>query len=129
VKLPDLHDLDAAGVHEQHAPAEAIAGASASAKLKYFAVDLGKADSKFALLEALAHGLSLPPHFGRNWDALADSLEDDDIIGKHGAVVRLAHGAAYRKAHAHDWKTLEEILDEAAEFWKERHVPFWVFVA
>jgi RNAse (barnase) inhibitor barstar len=129
MKLPDLHDVDAAGVHEQHAAAEAVAGASAAAKLRYFAVDLGNADSKAALLDALAQGLALPAHFGRNWDALADCLEDDDVIGKHGAVLRLAHSAAYRAGHAHDWQTFAEILDEAAEFWKERHVPFWVFVA
>jgi barstar (barnase inhibitor) len=129
MKLPDLHDVDAAGVQEHHASAEAIASASAAAKLRYFAVDLGKADSKLTLLGALAQGMSLPPHFGSNWDALADCLEDDDVIGKHGAVVRLAHSAAYRKGHATDWQTFTEILDEAAEFWKERHVPFWVFVA
>lgn len=129
MKLPDLHDMDAVGVHEHHGAADVVAHAAAAAKLKYFGVDLAHADSKFALLDALARGLAFPAHFGRNWDALADSLEDEDIIGKHGAVVRLAHGAAYRKAHSQDWQTLEEILDEAAEFWKERHLPFWVFVA
>ena len=29
---------------------------------------------------------------------------------------------------ATDARMLEEILGEAAEFWQERHVPFWVFV-
>jgi hypothetical protein len=24
---------------------------------------------------------------------------------------------------------VEEIFAEAADFWRERHVPFWVFVA
>jgi RNAse (barnase) inhibitor barstar len=129
MKLPDLHDVDTAGVQETHATADAIASASAAAKLRYFAVDIGKVDSKATLLDAVAHGLAFPAHFGSNWDALADCLEDDDVIGKHGAVVRLAHSAAYRKAHAHDWQTFTEILDEAAEFWKERHLPFWVFVA
>ena len=40
----------------------------------------------------------------------------------------LAHAPAYRKDHPTDARMLEEILDEAAEFWQERHVPFWVFV-
>ena len=30
------------------------------------------------------------------------------------------------RTHPNDWATLEEILGEAAEFWRERHVPFWV---
>ena len=45
-----------------------------------------------------------------------------------GCVISLAHPAAYRKAHAADWATLEDILAEAADFWRERHMPFWVFV-
>jgi RNAse (barnase) inhibitor barstar len=129
MKLPDLHDVDAAGVHELPASAEGIAEAAAAAKLKCFAVDLGKADSKLELLDALAKGLALPTHFGRNYDALADCLEDEDVVGKHGAVVRIQHASAFRKGHAHEWQTLSEILDEAAEFWRERHHPFWVFVS
>lgn len=129
MKLPDLTDLEAAGVHEHAATSDALSGAAATARLKYFAVDLTHAESKHALLDALARGLALPAHFGHNWDALADCLEDDDVMGKHGAVVRVAHAGPFRKAHSADWTTLEEILNEAAEFWKERHVPFWVFVA
>jgi len=41
----------------------------------------------------------------------------------------LVHAAGYRKEHPNDWATLEELLSEAAEFWKERHVGFWTFVA
>jgi hypothetical protein len=70
-----------------------------------------------------------PEHFGDNWDALADCLEDGDWLGKSGVAIRIAHSAAYRKAHPHDWETAEEILAEAAEFWRERHLPFWVLVA
>jgi RNAse (barnase) inhibitor barstar len=127
MKLPDLRDVTSAGVHE-HAGGDAIVQAAAAAKLRHFAVDLSGADSKLALLDALAKGMKLPAHFGRNYDALADCLEDEDVIGKHGAVLSIAHAGAFRKAHAQDWRTLCEILDEAAEFWRERHEPFWVFV-
>ena len=37
--------------------------------------------------------------------------------------------AAYRREHPTDWTTLEDILSEASEFWKERHVAFWIFTA
>jgi RNAse (barnase) inhibitor barstar len=129
MKLPDLSDVEAAGVREHAGSSESIADAAAAARLRCFTVDLSGADSKTALLDALAKGLSLPAHFGRNYDALADCLEDDDVMGKRGAVVRIVHAAAFRKGHASDWRTLTEILDEAAEFWRERHHPFWVFVS
>jgi hypothetical protein len=44
-------------------------------------------------------------------------------------VVALEHSAAYRKAHGVDWTTLEDILAEASDYWRERHKPFWVFVS
>jgi hypothetical protein len=62
-------------------------------------------------------------------DALADVLEDRDWLGKRGRVIAFHGAAAYRREHPTDWSTLEDILGEAAEFWKERHVAFWVFVA
>jgi RNAse (barnase) inhibitor barstar len=129
MRLPDLSEASEAGVVEHHGTADALAHAAAAAKLRYLAVDLAKADSKSVLLAALAKGLRLPEHFGNNWDALADTLEDRDWLGKGGVVIRLAHSAQYRKAHPQDWNTLEELLSEAAEYWKELHVAFWVFVA
>jgi len=76
----------------------------------------------------LADGLGFPEHFGHNWDALADSLEDGEWLGKHGAVVVLQHAGPYRKAHAQDWSTLEDILAEAADYWRDLKRPLWVFV-
>jgi RNAse (barnase) inhibitor barstar len=128
MKMPDFHDLENAGVHEYHGIADALAEAAAAAGLGCLTVDLGRVSSKRSLLAAFADGLHLPEHFGDNWDALADCLEDRDWLGKSGAVVRIAHSAAYRKSHPQDWETAEEILAEAAEFWRERHVPFWVLV-
>jgi RNAse (barnase) inhibitor barstar len=129
MKLPDLSDVEAAGLREHAGTAEAIADAAAAARLRHFTVDLGGADSKAALLDALAKGLALPAHFGHNYDALADCLEDDDVMGKRGAVVQIVHAAAFRKGHPSEWRTLAEILDEAVEFWRERRHPFWVFVS
>ena len=125
MKLPDLSDVESAGLREHAGPAEAIVEAATAARLRLFTVDLAGADSKAALLDALAKGLALPAHFGRNYDALADCLEDDDVIGKRGAVLRIVHAATFRKGHPSDWRTLAEILDEAAGFWRERRHPFW----
>jgi len=127
-KVPDLASVDGAGIHEWKGTTEPLKAAATHAKLKLAAVDLAKAKDKATLFAELDRALALPEHFGHNWDALADVLEDRDWLGKQGRVVVLSHAGAYRKDHPTDAKMLEEILGEAAEFWQERHVPFWVFV-
>jgi len=107
---------------------KALAAAAHAAKLRFHSTDLSGVGSKQALLAALAKGLKLPTHFGNNWDALADSMEDGEWLGKHGCVIALSNSAAYRKAHGVDWTTFEDILAEASDYWRERHKPFWVFV-
>jgi hypothetical protein len=129
MRLPDLHDLDAAGVHERHGDAAHLAAAAREAKLRFHVADLKGVVSKVDLMAALEKGLALPEHFGSNWDALADCLEDADWFGSDGCVLALAHAGSYRKGHPADWSTLEDILAEAVDFWRERHKPFWVFVS
>jgi RNAse (barnase) inhibitor barstar len=126
--VPDLDDTAGAGVRPWPGNADAVKTAAAAAKFRFFAADLDAVASKQALLAALAAGLKLPAHFGMNWDALADCLEDEDWLGARGAVVVLRHAGKYRKAHAADWEMVAEILGEAADYWRERHKPFWVFV-
>ena len=128
MKLPDLSRVDDAGVIEYHGHADLVATAAEHAGLRYLEVDLGVAVDRAALFAALARGLRLPAHFGNNFDALADVLEDRDWLGKKGCAIHLAHAAHFRHGHSHDWETLEEILTEAASFWRERHVAFWVLV-
>jgi RNAse (barnase) inhibitor barstar len=129
MKLPDLAVAADAGVREWSGAHDAIKAAAAAAKLKYRVVDLHGIGGKNELMEALAKGLKLPEHFGNNWDALADSLEDSEWLGDHGTVIVVRHAAAYGKSYPVDWETLADTLAEAAEYWQERHKPFWVFVA
>jgi len=129
MKPPDLAIASDAGVHEWSGAHDAIKAAAATAKLKYHLVDLHGVGGKNELMEALGKGLRLPSHFGNNWDALADCLEDSEWVGNHGIVVVLRHAAGYHKSYPVDWETLKDTLSEAAEYWQERHKPFWVFVA
>jgi len=128
MKVPDLASLDDCGLREWKGPVEPIRTAAAHAGLGFAQVDLAKAKDKATLFAELDRALALPDHFGHNWDALADVLEDRDWLGKRGRAVVLAHALAYRKDHPTDARMLEEILGEASEFWQERHVPFWIFV-
>ena len=129
MKLPDLDDLDMAGVHAWKGDPNSLAVAATTGRFRFHAADLKDVGSKAELLAALAKGLKLPDHFGDNWDALADSVEDEQWLGHRGSVIALSHTAAYRKAHGLDWTTLEDILGEASDYWRERHKPFWVFVS
>ena len=128
-KVPDLASLDDVGIHDWKGATEPLKAAASHAKLKHVAVDLAKAKDKATLFAELDRALALPDHFGHNWDALADVLEDRDWLGKRGRAIVLAHAPGWRKDHPTEWETLEEILTEAVEFWKERNVPFWVFIA
>ena len=110
-------------------PSEAIKTQAAHANLRHLAVDLAKARDRATLFRELDGGLKLPEHFGHNFDALADVLEDREWLGKRGAVIVLSHAAPYGRDHPGEWKTLEELFAEACEYWRERHVPFWVFLA
>ena len=57
---------------------EPLKTAAAHAHLKFATVDLAHAKDRVALFAELDQ---LPEHFGRNWDALADVLEDRDRLG------------------------------------------------
>ena len=97
MKLPDLSRYDDAGVLEYHGHADAVEAAVSHAKLRYLDVDLSHAEDKATLFAALAAGLKLPEYFGKNFDALADVLEDRDWLGKRGCAIRLAHATHYRR--------------------------------
>jgi RNAse (barnase) inhibitor barstar len=129
MKAPDLAIVDDAGVHPWTGAADPLKAAAAHAHLKFATANLAHAKDRATLFAELDRALKLPEHFGHNFDALADVLEDSDWLGKGGRVLVLSHAAAYRKEHPTDWATLEDLLAEAAEFWKERHLGFWTFVA
>ena len=129
MKPPDLAVVDEAGVQPWSGPLEPLKAAAALAHLKYTVVDLVHAKDRAALFAELDRALKLPEHFGHNWDALADVFEDREWLGKYGRAIVVTGSAHYAHEHPSDWSTLEDILAEAAEFWKERHVAFWIFTA
>ena len=87
----------------------ALAGGAAWTDL-----DLRAISDKLALLQYLARSLRFPAHFGANWDALADSLQDLQGIPHSGYMLRLFGAAQARRALGTDWATFLEILTETA---------------
>jgi RNAse (barnase) inhibitor barstar len=91
-------------------------------------VDLARVLSKEDLLHAFAEALDFPSHFGANWDALEDSLEDSDSLPGAGQVINLRGADAAQRALGEEWDTLLDILREASTYWKGRGKPFVVLV-
>lgn len=110
-------DLDSLGV------------AARDAGLLVRRVDLGGCNGKGTLLLRIAAALDFPSSFGRNWDALSDSLRDLSWIPGQGYAVLFERAGDLRSADEGDFDTLLDILDDAAQDWAERELPFWAFVA
>ena len=91
MKIPDLSVAADAGVREWSGAPEAVKAAAGAAKLKFCSLDLHGVGGKNELMAALDKALKLPEHFGNNWDALADCLEDDDWLGAHGIAIFVRH--------------------------------------
>ena len=90
--------------------------------------DLAQARTKAELLERLASACAFPATFGRNWDALADALQDMSWRPACAYVLHLRHAAAAAQALGADWATLLEVLSSSAMYWKEHGKAFVVFV-
>ena len=108
-------DLDTLGV------------AARDAGLQVRRIDLAGAD-KPALLLRIATALDFPAGLGRNWDALSDSLRDLGWLPGSGHALLFERAGELRDAHETDFDTLLEVLEEAAEDWAARNLPFFAFL-
>lgn len=85
--------------------------------------------TKGEVLETISTSFLFPKHFGKNFDALYDSLTD--LVAKAGEqpgfVVVLESLPAVQKFDKDARENLLDVFREAAEFWAERRVTFRVF--
>jgi len=73
----------------------------------------------------LARELAFPPYFGENWDALADCLTDLSWAPAEGYAILLSRLTGLAQQ---DCFTALDVLDEAAIFWADNGVPFFVLM-
>jgi RNAse (barnase) inhibitor barstar len=80
-------------------------------------LDLDGVTDKAGLMDRVARSLALPDWFGRNWDALADSLSDVSVwpeeAGGKGLLVVVRHWQAYAAARPQEWETAQEVFSHA----------------
>jgi hypothetical protein len=83
------------------------------------ALDLDGVTGKAALMDRAVRALALPDWFGRNWDALADSLSDHTVwpegAVERGLLIVVRGWRPYAEARPEEWRTAEEVLTEAAD--------------
>ncbi|MFJ5532103.1 barstar family protein [Streptomyces sp. NPDC093261] len=82
-------------------------------------LDLDGVADKAAFMERVALALDLPDWFGRNWDALADSLTDltvwPDGAVERGLLLVVLGWRAYARERPEEWRIAEEVFSEAAD--------------
>ncbi|HET9380720.1 MAG TPA: barstar family protein [Streptomyces sp.] len=82
-------------------------------------LDLDGVTDKAGLMDRCARALALPDWFGRNWDALADSLSDRTVwpedAAKRGLLLVVTGWRGYAGARPAEWETAQDVFAEAAD--------------
>ncbi|MFE4969852.1 barstar family protein [Streptomyces sp. NPDC056660] len=81
-------------------------------------LDLAGVADKAGLMDRTAAALSLPDWFGRNWDALADSLRDPSVwppeAVDRGLLLVVTGWQGYAGTRPDEWKTAQDVFAQAA---------------
>jgi len=91
--------------------------------------NLANAQSKQDVLDMIAQQFTFPAHFGKNFDALYDSMTDP--VHKSGPqpgfVAVLEHIPTNAKFDKEAREQLLDIFRDAADYWGDRKIPFRCF--
>ncbi|WP_201315847.1 barstar family protein [Dyella sp. EPa41] len=108
---------------------EPLAEAAGMNGLSVCRINLADYADRDTLFDRLTQALRLPADFGRNWDALADSVRDLSWLKAPGYILLFDHAEGMRDAHEEDFDTLLDVLEEAVDYWQDAGSPFFVFFA
>ncbi|MFI1765638.1 barstar family protein [Streptomyces sp. NPDC020800] len=82
-------------------------------------LDLAGVTDKAGLMDRTARALALPDWFGRNWDALVDSLSDHTVwpqdAVEQGLLVVVRGWRPYAEAQPDEWRTAQDVFAEAVD--------------
>ncbi len=110
-------------------PSRSVQQAAKSADFAFFHIEGKNISRKEQLLNAFATALRLPKHFGHNWDALEECLDDMDLPEAEGVVIYYDHIDGLLAANPDQVATLVEISRDAVASWKEEGTPFFVLLS
>ena len=103
--------------------------AAAQAGLAVFHLNLTDINEKVGFLKAAAKALQFPSYFGSNWDAFEDCLTDLSWFEAGGYVLLIQNLEPFRKNAPTDMAMARTILQDAAAYWKQQGVRFFVGLA
>jgi RNAse (barnase) inhibitor barstar len=91
--------------------------------------NLAPAQTKQDVLDMIAAQFTFPAHFGKNFDALYDSMTDPlhKSGPQPGFIVVLEHIPANAKFDKEAREQLLDIFRDAADYWNDRKIPFRCF--
>ncbi|SER18431.1 Barstar (barnase inhibitor) [Streptomyces sp. yr375] len=79
-------------------------------------LDLAGVADKAAFMDRCADALGLPDWFGRNWDALVDSLTDLPVPpGHEGLRIVVRNWRPYADARREEWEIAEDVFSQAVD--------------
>lgn len=125
---PPAHREPANGVYAAPGDLAGLRGRYSSSRAIWRRIELGAVNDKTGLLHALAAALDFPADFGRNWDALADSLEDLSWLPRVALVLEIAGSEGLRRDAPDAWRTALDILRAAATYWASHDRKMLVLV-
>lgn len=91
-------------------------------------VSLHGVRDKAGFLAACARDLRFPAHFGGNWDAFSDCINDFAWAAAHGYVIAIGQVEPFASQAPDEWATALEILRGAADAWRARNRTFVVLL-
>ncbi len=95
---------------------------------RFFHLDGRAIADKRSFLAAGAAAMDFPNHFGRNWDALEDMLNDLSWAPAPGYVVLYDDAGRLATASPGDWETALSIFRDTVERWQKDGVPVFVLL-
>jgi RNAse (barnase) inhibitor barstar len=121
-------DSVGAGVYAAPTMVDSVKQRVVADRLQWFDLDLDGVSDKTAFLNRCAEAFELPETFGRNWDALADCLEDLGWHAAPGYVVHVRRGPEFARRAPRDLAVALEILEDAASYWSMHEKTFVVLI-
>ncbi|MEU9342339.1 barstar family protein [Streptomyces sp. NPDC048278] len=81
-------------------------------------LDLDGVADKAGLMDRIAAALELPGWFGRNWDALTDSLRDPSVwppeAVDRGLLIVVTDWQGYARSRPDEWETARQVFTDAS---------------
>jgi RNAse (barnase) inhibitor barstar len=129
--LQSLIDAKRGGVHflDAHVDPRKLQALARKAGFAFFHVEGKTIERKEQLMNSMATALSLPSHFGRNWDALEECLNDMDGVEGEGYLLYFDHIDGLLGAHPDQFETLVGILRDVVATWTEDGTPMLVVLS